>query len=306
MINKIKVLSAIVAIAFLMTGCATKGWFDKPANCALAGAAIGGGAGLTDEDHDSAALVGAIGGAIVGATVCALMADGDADGDGVSDSKDQCPNSAPGVKVDALGCELDSDGDGVVDSKDQCPNTPAGAKVNASGCELDSDGDGVVDSRDQCPSTPQGVSVGSNGCALDSDGDGVPDYKDQCPNTPAGAAVNALGCQAAAVLEGVLFKLNSAELTDASKTKLNENAAKLNYSKGVSIEISGHTDSTGSAAYNKSLSQRRAESVLNYLVNQGVSRDDLTAVGYGEEKPVATNSTAEGRQENRRVELNTK
>ncbi len=275
MTKTIKTLAAIAAAAFLTTGCATKTWYNDPKACALAGAAIGGGAGMAD-DEDTA-IIGALGGAVVGATVCALLqTDGDADRDGVADSKDQCPNSASGVKVDALGCELDSDGDGVVDSKDQCPITPEGVKVDA------------------------------NGCALDSDGDGVADYKDECPNSPAGAKVNSLGCQDTFVLEGVQFKTNSAELTDAAKAELADDAAKLKHHTGVTIEVAGHTDSMGSGAYNKALSQSRAESVLNFLVSQGASADNMTAVGYGEEQPVADNGTAEGRQANRRVELNVK
>jgi OOP family OmpA-OmpF porin len=68
--------------------------------------------------------------------------------------------------VDASGCELDSDGDGVGDSRDQCPNTPAGAKVDEKGCELDGDGDGVVDSQDKCPDTPKGDRVDAVGCSF--------------------------------------------------------------------------------------------------------------------------------------------
>lgn len=275
MTKTIKAMASIAAVTLFTTGCATKTWYNDPKSCALAGAAIGGGAGMADEEDT--AIVGALGGAVIGATVCALLqTDGDADGDGVADSKDQCPNSAPGVKVDAMGCELDSDGDGVVDSKDQCPMTPEGAKVDA------------------------------NGCALDSDGDGVADFKDQCPNSPEGAKVDASGCQEAFVLEGVTFKLNSAELTDAAKAELLDDAAKLKAHPNASFEVAGHTDSTGSSAYNKALSQSRAESVRNYLISQGASASSLTAVGYGEESPVADNATSEGRQANRRVELNAK
>ena len=68
--------------------------------------------------------------------------------------------------MDAAGCEIDSDGDGVGDSRDQCPNTPAGAKVDEKGCELDSDADGVVDSQDKCPDTPKGDRVDAVGCSF--------------------------------------------------------------------------------------------------------------------------------------------
>ncbi len=118
----------------------------------------------------------------------------DSDGDGVPDYLDKCPDTPTGVKVDANGCPLDSDGDGVPDYLDKCSNTPAGVKVDASGCPLDSDGDGVPDFLDKCPNTPAGVKVDANGCPLDSDGDGVPDYLDKCPNTPAGVQVDSEGC----------------------------------------------------------------------------------------------------------------
>ena len=123
-----------------------------------------------------------------------LFGDFDSDGDGVPDSKDMCPNTPPGVRVDANGCPLDSDGDGVPDYLDKCPNTPKGAPVDKDGCPLDSDGDGVPDYKDVCPNTPKGVRVDELGCPLDSDGDGVPDYLDKCPNTPTGVQVDKDGC----------------------------------------------------------------------------------------------------------------
>jgi OOP family OmpA-OmpF porin len=118
----------------------------------------------------------------------------DSDGDGVPDSRDMCPDTPPGVKVDADGCPLDSDKDGIPDYLDKCPDTPAGVKVDADGCPLDSDKDGVPDYLDKCPNTPIGVKVDQNGCPLDSDGDGVPDYLDKCSKTPAGVKVDQNGC----------------------------------------------------------------------------------------------------------------
>ncbi len=118
----------------------------------------------------------------------------DADGDGVPDSRDKCPNTPAGAKVDVNGCPMDTDGDGVYDGLDKCPDTPKGAVVDASGCPKDSDGDGVVDGIDQCPDTPKGAKVDAKGCTMDSDGDGVVDGIDQCPNTPRGAKVDAKGC----------------------------------------------------------------------------------------------------------------
>src|SRR5256886_2238398 len=111
----------------------------------------------------------------------------DSDQDGVVDSKDKCPDTPVGAKVDERGCPIDTDKDGVPDGLDKCPDTPAGAHVDASGCPTDADQDGVPDGLDQCPNTPPGVHVDANGCPTDADQDGVPDGLDQCPNTPAGA-----------------------------------------------------------------------------------------------------------------------
>ncbi|HWQ69942.1 MAG TPA: OmpA family protein, partial [Patescibacteria group bacterium] len=188
---------------------------------------------------------------------------------------------------------------------DKCPNTPAGVKVDATGCPLDSDGDGVPDDKDQCPNTPAGVKVDATGCPLDSDGDGVPDDKDQCPGTPAGVEVNQLGCpeREPIVLKGVNFEFDSAELTQPSHAILDDVAKILAKHSDLKVRIAGHTDSKGTAAYNKKLSQRRAESVMNYMVSRGVNRANLTAVGFGEEQPIASNDNDEGRAKNRRVEL---
>src|SRR3989442_8992899 len=117
----------------------------------------------------------------------------DSDQDGVVDSKDQCPDTPAGAKVDGRGVPIDSDKDGVPDSLDQCPDTPAGAHVDANGCPTDADQDGVPDGLDQCPNTPVGAKVDATGCPIDSDHDGVPDGIDHSPNTPAGATVDPRG-----------------------------------------------------------------------------------------------------------------
>jgi len=137
----------------------------------------------------------------------------------------------------------------------------------------------------------------------DSDNDGVPDNIDQCPNTPAGVQVDAVGCpiKGSITLEGVNFEYNSAALTVASNAPLDAVADGLKKHQRVKVEIQGHTDSTGSLAYNMKLSQKRADSVRDYLVHSGVNPDQLTTKGYGPTKPVASNKTAEGRAQNRRV-----
>ncbi|MDR5888312.1 MULTISPECIES: OmpA family protein [Halomonas] len=167
----------------------------------------------------------------------------------------------------------------------------------------DTDGDGVIDANDQCPGTPAGVAVDAVGCPLDSDGDGVPDYQDQCPGTPAGAEVNALGCVEDLVLRDVNFEFDSATLTMGAEGILDDVADKLVANENVRVRIEGHTDAVGSAAYNQDLSQRRADSVADYLASQGVDRNRMRTIGYGESQPVASNETDAGRAENRRVEL---
>jgi len=229
----------------------------------------------------------------------------DSDGDGVTDDRDRCPGTPAGAKVDANGCELDSDGDGVVDRLDQCPGTPAGARVDAKGCELDSDGDGVVDRLDRCPGTPAGAKVDANGCELDSDGDGVVDRLDKCPGTPKGDKVDAKGCTLleVTVLKGVNFDNDKATLRPEASAILDESVAILKKYPDLKVEVAGHTDSNASDAYNLKLSQRRADAVRDYFVSKGVDPARLTTKGYGESKPIADNTTAEGRFENRRVEL---
>ena len=108
------------------------------------------------------------------------------------------------------------------------------------------------------------------------------------------------------VLEGVNFITDSAELTPASKKRLDRVAESLQDWHEVDVEVEGHTDSVADPAYNMDLSQRRAESVRDYLVSRGVSSSRLSARGYGETQPVASNETAEGRAKNRRVELRKK
>jgi len=195
---------------------------------------------------------------------------------------------------------VDSDGDGVIDSLDQCPYTPKGVVVDSSGCPLDSDGDGVPNYLDRCPDTQKGIRVGYKGCPLDSDGDGVYDYLDQCPNTPIDASVDIRGCW---VIKGVNFDTANWNIKSASYRHLNEVAEILMKNPGIKVEIQGHTDNRGAAKYNLMLSDKRANAVMEYLVEHGISPNRLTAVGYGFKRPAVSNATPEGRAQNRRVEL---
>ena len=206
-------------------------------------------------------------GAIVGAAIGGIL------GFVICPSSAAEPEAEPEPEPEAPG---DADGDGVTDDRDRCPTTPAGAKVDANGCELDSDGDGVVDSKDACPGTPAGVKVDANGCEVKAK---------------------------AISLSGIYFHTDSAELKSESIAVLNATAETLRANPGVGVEIAGHTDSQGDAGYNQGLSERRAQSVRDYLVSQGVDGSRLSSAGYGETQPVADNSTSEGRAQNRRVEL---
>ncbi|MDB5985577.1 MAG: OmpA family protein, partial [Nevskia sp.] len=140
---------------------------------------------------------------------------------------------------------------------------------------------------------------------IDSDGDGVCDAVDKCPGTPHGFKVDASGCiiEQTVILRTVNFEFNKATLTPESKSALDEVAAGLIGQPTLQVEVSGHTDAIGSAPYNLKLSQRRAQSVVTYLVGKGVAKTHLTSKGYGKTKPIADNKTAEGRAENRRVEF---
>ncbi len=141
--------------------------------------------------------------------------------------------------------------------------------------------------------------------ALDTDKDGVCDAADHCPNTPAGVAVNALGCPVTEnlILEGVNFKSGSAVLTPESQRILDRTASALIQAPQVKVEVAGYTDSVGDAKRNLDLSSERSLSVLHYLKGRGVAATQLTSKGYGEEYPIASNSTPAGRQKNRRTEL---
>ncbi len=207
----------------------------------------------------------------------------------------------PGQPLTGTPCkepkEADTDGDGVVDSKDKCPNTPAGRKVNAEGCELDRDGDGIVDGDDKCPDV---YAKTADGCPLPvakpAEVKPAADYT-AAPATPA-AIPRRL------VLEGVNFNYDKSTLRAEDIAIIDQNAADLKDWGDVDVEVSGHTDSRGSDKYNMGLSLRRAEAVRDYLITKGISADRLTAKGYGESQPLESNDTDEGRFKNRRVELN--
>ena len=248
-----------------------------------------------------------------GVVVDAFGCPADADADGVYDVDDKCPGSPAGTTVDQTGCPADSDHDGVIDDLDKCPDTPAKTQVDAVGCplpapaRLDSDRDGVADEDDKCPGTPAIVPVNQVGCPRDSDSDGVFDVDDKCPGTPAGVAVDPTGCPVPAPAKtsldlAIKFDSDKSAVPPSAKPELEKAAAFIAEHPGAHIVIEGHTDDIGPAAYNQKLSLRRAGSVRQALIEKyNVPADRVVARGYGESRPVADNSTPEGRLANRRV-----
>ena len=157
--------------------------------------------------------------------------------------------------------------------------------------DADEDGDGVPDSRDKCPGTPRGVQVDADGCP---------------PPVPAPVVEEAVVVkEEVIVIRDVHFQFDKATLTAADKEVLNTIATRLKQeSASAQLTVTGHTDSVGSDAYNQKLSDRRAHSVVDYLVQSGVPQGSFVAVaGAGESQPVADNKTADGRAMNRRTEI---
>lgn len=237
----------------------------------------------------------------------------DSDKDGVYNRGDLCPDTPMGQVVDDDGCPMDTDRDGVPDGWDQCPNTPPGATVDEAGCPADEDLDMVLNGLDQCPETPPGALVDAHGCPFDTDNDGYLDGIDRCPDTPPGAEVDEHGCseiqegiqEGLLVLHNVYFDFDEDTLRPESLPILDEVGLALLQRPGVKFEIQGHTDAIASMEYNQALSERRANTVLDYLTANFPELDAslYSARGMGENRPIATNETPEGRQENRRVEF---
>jgi OmpA-OmpF porin, OOP family len=136
---------------------------------------------------------------------------------------------------------------------------------------------------------------------VDTDGDGVVDRLDKCPNSEKNVIVDETGCAIAVNLK-VLFDFDKATIKEAYTTKLSRFAEVLKAYPAVKTNLSAHTDSKGSDEYNLRLSQERADAVKKALINLGISNERITTIGYGETRPVASNETAEGREQNRRVE----
>jgi OOP family OmpA-OmpF porin len=217
----------------------------------------------------------------------------------------------------------DSDGDGILDPDDRCPTEPEDKDdfEDMDGCpDPDNDGDGILDGNDRCPNEAEDKDgfEDDDGCPdPDNDGDGIPDVSDKCVNEPEtkNQYQDEDGCpdtvpaqvqKYTGVIQGINFKFNSAEIARSSFRQLDRAAKVLTDYPDVRIEIQGHTDDRGNDEYNKDLSQRRAESVKNYFISKGIDTSRLTAIGYGEEIPIADNKSGRGRARNRRVEFKLK
>jgi len=251
----------------------------------------------------------------------------DTDGDGIPDTKDQCPTNKEDVDgfEDGDGCpDPDNDQDGIPDGKDKCPNKAEDRDgfQDTDGCpDGDNDGDGIPDGQDKCPDAAEDKDgfKDDDGCPDgDNDGDGIPDKQDKCPNEPedrngvddndgcpeGGAGTSIRGGKIDLRGKRIQFRSGSAVLLKKSFKILDRIANMLRNNPRVKlVRIEGHTDDKGRARANQRLSQTRAASVRDYLVKRGVTRNRLTAVGYGETRPKVPNTSRKNRARNRRVEF---
>jgi len=226
----------------------------------------------------------------------------DDDNDGIANRFDDCPSEAG--PVSNKGCPIkDSDGDGIADDMDACP-TEAG-NATAKGCP-DRDNDGVADTDDRCPDT-----YGKFAGCPDSDGDGLIDPEDTCPQL-AGPVSNK-GCPEVkkedqelliTAMRSVQFETGKTTLKSESYKILDQVVDVMNRYAGYSLSIAGHTDNVGDGNANLKLSDGRAKACYDYIVSKGIDAKRMTYKGYGEDQPIASNKTSNGRSLNRRVEFN--
>lgn len=251
----------------------------------------------------------------------------DWDDDGVLNGVDQCPrdhDTVNGVKG-KNGCPPnpnDRDGDGILDNVDKCPDQPEtfNKYKDEDGCPEDPndwDGDGIINEDDKCPKDPETINgyQDDDGCPdkvpNDSDGDGVPDDKDKCPGQKEiyNLYKDDDGCpddeldEFSGVIEGIYFESNQNTIKKESYPKLNKAAEVLGRYPILNFVIEGHTDNTGGKEYNVKLSEKRAQSVYEYLRYRGISAERMTTQGFGAAKPITENKTSAGRSKNRRIEF---
>jgi outer membrane protein OmpA-like peptidoglycan-associated protein len=246
---------------------------------------------------------------------------GDRDHDNVIDLDDACPEQPGPMTRDPKtnGCPpaSDRDHDGVLDVSDACPDVAGEPTADpaTNGCPADRDKDTVLDSVDACPDTP-GVKTDDpkmNGCPSDRDKDLVIDAEDACPDNPGpkdpdpkknGCPSVRIEAGQVKILDQIKFKTGSAEILKESQPIIDAVAKALKEHPEIKhLRVEGHTDDKGAAAMNKDLSKRRAASVVAALVKAGTDKGRLTSQGFGPERPLAPNTTDEGRAANRRVEF---
>ena len=199
------------------------------------------------------------------------------------------------VKTEIEGLATDSDGDGVSDAFDADNNTPEGVAVDGKGNALDVDMDGVADYADEDPFTARGVQVDAKGRELDSDKDGVANSVDMEPNTPSGATVNFKGQEIRgakdAFMPSVYFDFNSSTVSYANYERLASVAALLQANPSYTLKVIGYADSVGNSENNHKIALRRANAVIDALVNMfSVDASRLTAESKGEDAPLANES----------------
>ncbi len=247
---------------------------------------------------------------------------GDRDRDGIFDDVDACPDIV-GMKSDVPtenGCLPDRDKDGVPDTQDACGDVPGARSQEQlkNGCPPDGDGDGIVDSEDACPEKagPKHPDPKRSGCPdQDTDKDGVLDDADACPANPGKPSPDPKlnGCPEAVIKGDVIqiqhqvqFRTASAEiLKNAENDTLLQAVVELlqGHPEVTAVRIEGHTDDRGVADGNKKLSAARAESVKKWLVGKGITKERLTTIGVGSQRPLDTADTEGARAKNRRVEF---
>jgi outer membrane protein OmpA-like peptidoglycan-associated protein len=253
----------------------------------------------------------------------------DTDGDGVFDHDDVCVDVPRGEHADAqrLGCPSpDADHDGVFDADDRCPTDPQGdhADPTRRGCpDGDRDGDQVRDSADQCVDVAAGArpDPARVGCpVLDRDGDSVADGDDRCPDQPGAPSSDPArnGCPGLVIvragviqiMQPVFFATGRDVILAQSFSVLGAVTDTLRAAPEIRrISVEGHTDDVNDDAGNLALSERRAASVVRYLVEHGIDAARLEAHGFGESRPVRSivglrrRARAEARSVNRRVEF---
>jgi OOP family OmpA-OmpF porin len=213
--------------------------------------------------------------------------------------------------------DKDTDGDHIMDSKDQCILEPEDVDgfQDADGCpEPDNDNDGIPDAVDKCPMKPEDFDgfQDADGCPdPDNDNDTVLDVDDFCPNTPGQPGGSRPGCPGLIVVtakeiritQQIHFEFNKAKIRPESFPILDAIVSVLKDNPKITLEIQGHTDNVGSAAYNKNLSQLRSDSVKQYLVQHGTDGSRLTTMGYGLTQPIVPNNSESNRALNRRVQF---